>query len=199
MSNKKGITVYCHFSFKRTKQHPGKAFLATAFYLDFEGKKLLEKKVVLKKLWEDHQFISAIQSYENALRQISEWQGALIGKGVDTVLLVTDNSTLAGWIEDHNKNKKYTSYMNKAVEQYRVGAPREIMLQVGLCEPRDYEKSYKYCQDRYVDDNSHKVMKSEQGKNVINFNKENNTYKTISDIIDSDLSIPEIVLGDSNK
>lgn len=194
MSNKKGVTIYCHFSFKRTKSHPGKAFFATAFYLDFEGKKLLEKKVVLKNLWEDHQFISAIQSYENALRQIAEWQGAMMSKGVDTVLLVTDNSTLAGWIEQPSKNKKYTPYMNKAVEKYRVGAPREVVLQIGLCEPRDYEKSYKYCQDRYVDTSKANKMKKEKGKNVMSFNKEDSTYQTITDIIDNDISVPEIVL-----
>lgn len=62
-------------------------------------------------------------------------------------MLVTDNSTLAGWIVDPTKNKHYTATMNRAVEPYRIGAPKEIVLGIGLCEARKSEKSYKYCKE----------------------------------------------------
>ena len=42
----------------------------------------------------------------------------MLSKGFTNVMLVTDNSILAGWITDPKKNKAYTGYMNKAVEPY---------------------------------------------------------------------------------
>lgn len=148
---KKGTTVYCHFSFKRPNRGvDGYGLFAVAFYRDYEGKKVIYHVTKKLPLWENHQFITAIQSYENALRVISETQGAMRHNNINRVMLVTDNSTLAGWIENNKKNKAYTKYMIKAVEQYRSGAPKEILLGIGLCEVRDYEKSYKYCTEQYL-------------------------------------------------
>ena len=144
-----GKTVYCHFSFKRPK---GKNYglFAVAFYLDFDGKILTAQATRRYPLWENHQFITAIQAYEHALYSIYNWQGIMRNKGITRVMLVTDNSTLAGWIENPKKNKQYTTYMNRAVEQYKAGAPKEITMDVGLCEVRDYEKSYKFCKELYT-------------------------------------------------
>ena len=154
-------TVYCHFSFKRPK---GKDYglFAVAFYWDFDGKKLAAQATRKYPLWKDHQFVTAIQAYEHALYSIYTWQGVMRSKGITNVMLVTDNSTLAGWIENPKKNKAYTNYMNKAVEKYRAGAPKEILISIGLCEVRDYEKSYKFCkEDKVVNDNPPVVDKTE--------------------------------------
>lgn len=144
-----GRVLYCHFSFKRPKG-AGYGLFAAAVYSDFEGKKLLAQKTRKLPLWEDHQFVTAIQSYEHALYCISEWQGMMVSAQVRMVMLVTDNSTLAGWIENPSKNKAYTKYMQRAVSSYRSGAFREIMVGVGLCEPRKAEKSYKFCKENRV-------------------------------------------------
>lgn len=186
-------TVYCHFSFKRPK---GKDYglFAVAFYLDEEGKVLTAQATRKFPLWKNHQFITAIQAYEHALYSIYKWQGIMRSKGISTVMLVTDNSTLAGWIENPKKNKAYTEYMNKAVEPYRAGAPKEINLSVGLCEVREYEKSYKYCkEDKVINDKPPVVKTEETGKRVINLEASNIKYQTISEIEASNINKPEIV------
>lgn len=186
-------TVYCHFSFKRPK---GKDYglFAVAFYNDFEGKSLTAQVTRRFPLWKNHQFVTAIQSYEHALYSIFVWQGIMRSKGITSVMLVTDNSTLAGWIENPKKNKKYTEYMNRAVEQYRTGAPKEITLSIGLCEVRDYEKSYKFCRDELVVDNgSDVVRKTDSGIKVIDIDASNMKYQTITEIEKNNPNRPEIV------
>lgn len=191
--NRQGITVYCHFSFKRPK---GKKYglFATAFYFDEEGKKLTAQATRRFPLWQDQQFVTAIQAYEHALYCIYTWQGVMRANGITNVMLVTDNSTLAGWIENPKKNKKYTEYMNRAVEQYRAGAPKEITLSIGLCEVRDYEKSYKFCrEDKVINDVEPSIEKDDTGKRVINLENSNITYKRISEIEANNINKPEIV------
>lgn len=188
-----GKTVYCHFSFKRPK---GKNYglFAVAFYLDAEGKILTAQATRRFPLWKNHQFVTAIQSYEHALYSIYIWQGIMRSKGITNVMLVTDNSILAGWIENPKKNKAYTAYMNRAVEQYRAGAPKEIMLSIGLCEVRKYEKSYKYCkEEKVINDAEPVIKKTDDGKNVINLEVSNIKYKTISEIENENINKPDIV------
>ena len=145
----KSRTIYCHFSFKRPKDK-GYGLFAVAFYKDFEGKKKIIHETVKLDLWKDHQFVTAIQAYANALEEIHKFQGVMMRVSIGDVMLVTDNSILAGWILNPKKNKDYTEYMRRAVEPYRVGSHKEIVVGVGLCEPRDYEKSYKYCKEEFV-------------------------------------------------
>ena len=187
-------TVYCHFSFRRPK---GKDYglFAIAMYTDVEGKRLIAQATRKFPLWKNHQFVTAIQSYEHALYSIYLLQGALRARGFTNVLLVTDNSTLAGWIEDPRKNKAYTEYMNRAVEQYRSGAPREIILGIGLCDVRDYEKSYKFCkEDKVINDKPPAVTKNAaSGKRVINLEQTSFTFQTISEIEAKNPNKPEIV------
>lgn len=186
-------TVYCHFSFRRPR---GKQYglFAVAFYLDKEGKVLTAQATRRIPLWQDHQFITAIQSYEHALYSIYSWQGIMRSKGITNVLLVTDNSTLAGWIENPKKNKNYTAYMNKAVEQYRAGGPKEIVLSIGLCEVRDYEKSYKYCkEDKVLKEDKPVVVKNSSGGNAISIDTSKLQYKTITQLENENINKPEIV------
>ena len=188
-----GRTVYCHFSFKRPK---GKDYglFAVAFYLDFEGKNLTAQATRKFPLWENHQFITAIQAYEHALCSIHQWQGIMRSKGITNVMLVTDNSTLAGWIENPKKNKAYTEYMNKAVAPYRAGAPKEIMLSIGLCEVRDYEKSYKYCkEDKVINDVKPIVKDAVTGRKAIDLESLNIEYSTITELEKKNINKPEII------
>ena len=142
--------VYCHFSFRRPKGDKVGIF-ATCLYADEAGRVSIARKVREFPLWENQQHVTAIQAYEHALLSIWEWQGKLLSHGVTDVILVTDNSILAGWIEEPKKNKEYTQWMQKAIASYRTGGAKEIMLNIALSEPRDSEKSYKYCRPELVE------------------------------------------------
>lgn len=188
----RGKVVYCHFSFKRPK---GKSFgiFAVAVYRDFAGKKLIVAKTRKYKLWDDHQFITAIQAYEHALLSIYEWQGMMFEAGIRQVMLVTDNSTLAGWIENPKKNKNYEPYMNRAVKMFKVGAPKEIVIGIGLCEPRDAEKSYKYCKEDRVENDCSDIDKTDTAEGYkIDISKLNGV-KIVSELLDEDEAVPEII------
>jgi len=177
MGSKK--VVYCHFSFRRPKDKPYGIF-ATAIYADEEGKQLLAERTVALSLWQDHQHITAIQAYSNALESIWHWQAKMQKYNVTTVMLVTDNSTLAGWILNPNKNKKYTPWMQKAVEPYRVGGKKEIKLGVGLCEPRASEKSHKFCREDLICNKRPTEVKASYKESKLDVG---NNYKTILDIL----------------
>ena len=141
--------VYCHFSFRRPKGKPYGIF-ASAIYSDEEGKQIIAERTLALALWKDHQHVTAIQAYSNALESVWHWQAKLKKYNVGTVMLVTDNSILAGWIINPNKNRQYTAWMKQAVTPYRVGAKKEITLGVGLCDPRDSEKSHKFCREDLI-------------------------------------------------
>jgi hypothetical protein len=189
---KKIDTVYCHFSFKRPKGADYGLF-AVAFYFDKEGKKLTAKATRKIKLWENHQFVTAIQAYEHALYSIYAWQGIMKSQGIGKVMLVTDNSTLAGWIENPKKRKEYRQFMERAVERYRAGAPKELEVSIGLCDVQKYEKSYKYCKEEFViNDSKPAITKDKTGKKVIDIASSNMEYKTIREMELEDLDRPTI-------
>ena len=183
-------TIYCHFAFKRPK---GKNYgiFAVAFYSDFEGKKKIMKTVRKYELWENHQFITAIQAYENALAVIYENQGLMKAANIGQIMLVTDNSTLAGWIVNHKKNKAYTAYMERAVKPYRVGSYKEIVLGIGLCQPREYEKAYKYCKEEYVE-NKHRTVTKTHDDTGVSYKFKVEEFKTVFDMLSEDKAVPEI-------
>jgi hypothetical protein len=186
-------TVYCHFSFRRPKNKSYGLF-AVAFYLDFEGKKLCTYVTRRLPLWENHQFITAVQAYEHALYTIYTFQGKMRAAGIKNVMLVTDNTTLAGWIENPSKNRHYKEYMEKAVSQFRAGAPKEITMGLGLCEVRDYEKSYKFCKEEFVKNDAKPIVTNKNtGKKVIDLAEANLEYKTITQLAADDINKPEII------
>ena len=176
-----GKTVFCHFSFRRPK---GKDYglFAVAFFYEYDGKKPIAQITKRQPLWKNHQFVTAIQSYKFALTYIYHWQSIMKLRGINTVMLVTDNSTLAGWIENPRKNKQYTKWMELAVEDYRNGGPKEIQLGVGLARVRDYEKSYKFCREECVVDDPIEYTTSASGKNAINIEQDGIEYRTINPI-----------------
>lgn len=185
----KGITIYCHFSFKRPKGQEYGLF-SVAFYSDYEGKKLITHRTRKYDLWKNHQFVTAIQSYEHALLTIYELQGQMKAANINQVMLVTDNSTLAGWIENPKKNKNYAVYMDQAVRPYRAGSFKEIVIGVGLCEPRQSEKSYKYCKEELVSNDyipaSKKKDTSEGYKIPVT------EYKSALELLSENKAIPEM-------
>lgn len=189
--NKTSNTVYCHFSFRRPRDGEFGIF-AVAFYRDFEGKKCITHITRKFKLWKDHQFVTAIQSYEHALYTIYSYQSQMRQAGITNVMLVTDNSTLAGWIENPKKNKHYTEYMNAAVEKYRAGGLKEIKLSIGLCDVRDYEKSYKFCKEELICNNNDPIAVKDNGKHMIDLDANNIKYSTIADVIKQSPNTVEI-------
>lgn len=121
-------TIYCSFSCRRIKGTNAGLF-TVSLYLDLEGKRYIEGYTRKIKLWEDQQYVTAIQSLENALFFIWECQGRL---QINRVILVTDNRILAGWIENPYRNKRYTDHVLKALYPYKIGGPREIFIPIGL-------------------------------------------------------------------
>ncbi len=174
--------VYCHFSFRRPKDKPYGIF-AAAIYADVEGKQLVAEKTVALSLWKNHQHVTAIQAYSNALESIWYWQARMKKYNVGTVMLVTDNSTLAGWILDHNKNKNYTAWMKKATTPYRAGAKKEITLGVGLCEPRKAEKSHKFCKEELISNKRPTEINNNYSESRLKLQDE---FKTVLDIVAED-------------
>jgi hypothetical protein len=159
-------TIYCHFSFSRPKG-TNSVILAVALYETIYDKKTIYKRVEERELWENQQFITAIQSYEFALETIYRIQGELIKKGCRTVMLVTDNSTLVGWILNPKKNRAYTAFMNRAVEKYRVGAVNELEIGVGVLEAVSYEKAHKYCKREFLAENNVSKVRKQDTHNAI--------------------------------
>ena len=171
--------IYVHFNFRGPK---GKSYgiFAVAMYRDKDGKQLIGKKVIAKELWQDNAYVTAIQSYANCLEVIWQNQGGMIKNNISGVLLVSDNSVLCSWIEEPYKNKEYRRYMMKAIKPYTACSPKAFNIDIGLCEPIKYEKSYKYCKERYVSD----------GKDLINGGSEYNKIKvqkvkSVDEIINS--------------
>lgn len=149
-SNVNDIKVaYCHFSFRRPK---GKNYgiFACALYADTAGKIFVAKKVKAYELWKDHQHVTAIQAYWNALDCLWEWQSKLLEKNVTHVIMVTDNSNLAGWIEDNKKNKKFTPWMDKVYSYFGSGK-KELRTTQVMAKPRDSEKSHKFCKEEFIE------------------------------------------------
>lgn len=209
-------TIYCHFSFRRPKEKnaDGKfeyndyGIFAVAFYWDSDGTKLITKQVRKLPLWENHQFITAIQSYSNALRVISELQGYMLKNGIKQVNLVTDNSTLVGWIINPKKNKAYTKYMQRAVEDFRFGGKHELGISVSVLEARKSEKSYKYCCKKYVEEMGSLTPKAEvvkrdnatgknffDLKNMLGGKMPSTGFTNVYDLGTEDDCMPEIGLG----
>lgn len=143
--------LYCHFSFRRPKNRESDyGIFCCAFYAGVNSKKCVGKFTKAIRLWEDQQYVCAIQSFSYALDTIWQGQKELIDKGVHKVYLVTDNSTLAKWISNPNKNKEYSKYMKRAYSNYVIGRSKELIIGVGLAEVVKYEKSYKYCKEEYL-------------------------------------------------
>lgn len=144
-----GKTVYVHFSFRRPT-HKKYGIFSVAMYGDESGRVFLGSTTRAFRLWKDQQYVTAIQSYEHALYCIWENQGKMASAGVTDAMLVTDNSTLAKWIENPDKRPDYAYYMKRANRQYTMGGDKTIRINIGLCEPLKSEKSHKFCREELI-------------------------------------------------
>ena len=136
--------------------------------------------------WKNHQHVTAIQAYANALNCIWEWQSKLLEYNVTNVLLVTDNSNLVKWIENPKKNRDFRQYMSKAYKPFHSG-DKELALGVGLCEPRNLEKSHKYCKEEFVENWSSYENAKSRNKSKTKLSIEG--LVTVDDILDEDKPI----------
>lgn len=178
--NKQEKLVYCHFSFRRPKNKDYGLF-AVAIYKDYEGKQLIAVRTRKVSLWENQQFISAIQSYSNALDMIWVWQSKLLSYNVTKVRLITSNITLHKWILNPLKNKNYSDWMKRAYSPYRPGEKKELFIDVDLGEYRDSEKSYKFCREDLVYNNNIVTLGSATANKKYKLNI--TEYKTPLDIV----------------
>ena len=144
--NINGKTIYCHFSFRKPAGQKEYGRFAVAYI--YNGK-VIEHETVKLPLWDESQYVTYAQSYQAALDNIYRWQEHLERNNITKVILVTDNSTLAKWISGR-VNKAYASDMEKAVKNYRAGAPKEIRVQVGLAYMDGEGRSRKYRKEEYV-------------------------------------------------
>lgn len=142
--------LYCHFSFRRKTKNIKYGIFACAFFVSEDSRKPIAKFVEAHKLWEDQQYVSAVQSFNYALNTIWQNQKELIEKGIERIYLVTDNSTLAKWIENPRKNKEYERWMVKAYKNFRAGEVKELKIEIGLADVVKYEKSYKFCKEEFI-------------------------------------------------
>lgn len=183
--------VYCHFSFRRRNNNEYGLF-STAFYSDYEGKKCIAHITRKEDLWvPEGAYITAIQSYEHALRTIFESQPVLKRHNVDRIYLVSDNSALVKWICNPNSCARFARFMEKAVEDYRLGAIHEITIPVGVCKSWKAEKSYKYCDERYIfEDKSAKIV-STGGVNKLDLG--DMKLQSIADVQKNNIARPTVL------
>ena len=144
-----GKSVYVHFSFRRPK-NASYGIFAVAIYGDEEGRMFVGSVTRAYRLWQNQQYVCAIQSYEHALYTIWEQQGAMLKSGIDDCILVSDNSTLVQWIANPDKRPDYAFWMRKAVRDYQIGGSKELRVNVGLHAVVKYEKSHKFCREELV-------------------------------------------------
>lgn len=169
-------TVYVHFSFRRPK-NASYGIFAVAMFADEDGKKFLGSTTRAFNLWRDQQYVSAIQSYEHALYCIWENQQKMSKAGVTDVMLVTDNSTLAKWIENPNCRPDYAKYMKMANKKYVMGGEKTIRLNIGLYKTLKSEKSYKFCREELIQNKKYVGL---AGK------IDTSSFKNVYEIIDDD-------------
>ena len=140
--------VYVYFSFRHNKKED-RMFVATAMYADPDGKVIVGLKIDEAIPWEDSNYVKSLQAYANALNYIYSMQDKLMAKGVTTVVLMTDNKVLYNWIET-GKCHGFSEWFKMIHKPFRVGASKEIVLQVSLGEIANSDLAYKYCKADYI-------------------------------------------------
>jgi hypothetical protein len=91
-----------------------------------------------------------IQSYANALNYIYSKQTELDKYKIDTVVLMTSNKILHGWIEK-GESHGFKEWFKMIHRPFRTGASKEIMLRVSLGELAASDLAYKYCKPELLE------------------------------------------------
>ena len=164
---KKGITIYMHFSFRRPKNENYAVFAVTC-YKDLEFKQLITKNITSDILWKpESQHINSIQSYYKALEYIFNNQGDMLRNNITNVVLVSANSSLVNWIMGRGRNTGYIKYVDNISAPFRFGAPKELLVGVGLMEAVDHEKSKQYCKPERADNLQETLSKLHSNENKV--------------------------------
>lgn len=161
------MDIYCNFAFRRQSKENYIIF-TNIFYADKELKRPLEKKTRAYKMWENQQYVCAVQSYEYALNCIFESEYIMLKHNVDRVWLVTANSALVGWLKGSRHNE-YEKWVKKARQPYLPGGKKEIHVEIGVLPAINNDPAYRYCKVANVE-------------NEIPFTKNDNTVNKVNAI-----------------
>lgn len=142
------MEIYCNFAFRRQVKE-NYIILTNIFYADKEMTKQIERKTRAYKMWENQQYVCAVQSYEYALNCIFESEYQMRKHGVTKVWLITANSALVSWIVG-SRRAEYNNMLFKAKQPYMPGGAKEIHVEVGVLPAIDYDPAYKYCRVQNV-------------------------------------------------
>ena len=203
-------TLYLDFGCRRPeKTEDGKRYglFSAAVFKNTTDRKPVFVKVFKADLWLDDDYVTSIQSYALALEALYQMQPYMIKAGVRQVMLRNTSALLLNIIEEPRARKKFVKWAEKAITPYRLGAIKEIRLGIGLCERVEYERARKYCKEENVTDDIRdlsgrkEITTSEESsrvKHVIHTGTKNNlgvvtnTRKTIYDMIEDSIEVPEI-------
>lgn len=188
-------TIYIHFAFRKPRDEKYGIFSFIS-YIDKEFKHRVAKHVTSDILWDpSDQYMNSIQSYYKALEYIYKNQADLMKHNVDEVVLVTPNSHLVNWILS-SSSKGYSKAVDDVCKPFRFGAPKEIVIGVGLHEPIIKDRAKRYCTEENAD--NIKIIKDKLasvGKPREYLHKAN-TNKTVFDLLEKEkietLGIKEI-------
>ena len=203
-------TIYLDFGCRRpekTENGLRYGLFAAAVFRDTVDKKPIFVKVFKADLWEDDDYITSIQSYAMALEALYQMQPYMMKAGIKRVMLRNTSALLLNIIEEPRARKRFAKWAEKAITPYKVGAIKEIKLGIGLCDRVEYERARKYCKEENVTDDIRDLSRDKnvvaakanpKATHVIHTGTKNNlgvitnTRKTIYDMIEDSVEVPEI-------
>ena len=203
-------TIYLDFGCRRpekTENGLRYGLFAAAVFRDTVDKKPIFVKVFKADLWEDDDYITSIQSYAMALEALYQMQPYMMKAGIKRVMLRNTSALLLNIIEEPRARKRFAKWAEKAITPYKVGAIKEIKLGIGLCDRVEYERATKYCKEENVTDDIRDLSRDKnvvaakanpKATHVIHTGTKNNlgvitnTRKTIYDMIEDSVEVPEI-------
>lgn len=203
-------TIYLDFGCRRpekTENGLRYGLFAAAVFRDTVDKKPIFVKVFKADLWEDDDYITSIQSYAMALEALYQMQPYMMKAGIKRVMLRNTSALLLNIIEEPRARKRFAKWAEKAITPYKVGAVKEIKLGIGLCDRVEYERARKYCKEENVTDDIRDLSRDKnvvaakanpKATHVIHTGTKNNlgvitnTRKTIYDMIEDSVEVPEI-------
>lgn len=129
-----GKIAYVHFSGKLPRGEQGKAVVAVAVCADYEGYKVVAKRVkavtdvVHTNKWTPLMGLAETFSY------LYDMQVDMLDAGVDKVYLVTESANIHDYLKKTPSNKFVREYLDKLYSIYSTGGPKELRIGVGLAE-----------------------------------------------------------------
>ncbi len=142
--------IYVFFGFRHNKKD-NRMIVAVAMYNspDADITNLGCLKVSELNPWDSSDYVKIIQSYANALNYIYSMQAQLDKYGYDTVVLMTPNKILHGWLAK-GESHGFKEWFAGVHRPFRTGSNKEITLRVSLGELATCDPVYKYCNPELV-------------------------------------------------